>query len=212
MHSSSPPFVLHALPIFDMIILLKTITQTAKTLMEGRYKIPRGRRKGVGDGWNWLSFVSNFCNSWFGYQPMQFVCISSWSPWNSLAALQIEHGEDTVKPPRLWRRCGASLTVMEAGSIEILWPQELHDLPQNHSPPPSKFFTDLFPYFYAWVIWKLPITSQVSSYSVFYWVFGLFPSSSILEKRKHDVSETGSVSVLRWRSEDTYLVWLLRKS
>jgi hypothetical protein len=29
-----------------------------------------------------------------------------------------------------------------------------------------------------------------------YWVFGLFPSSSILENRKHDVSETGSVSVL----------------
>jgi hypothetical protein len=30
-----------------------------------------------------------------------------------------------------------------------------------------------------------------------YWVFGLFPSSGILGPRKHDVSETGSVSVLR---------------
>jgi hypothetical protein len=30
-----------------------------------------------------------------------------------------------------------------------------------------------------------------------YWVFGLFASSGILENRKHDVSETGSVSVLR---------------
>jgi hypothetical protein len=30
-----------------------------------------------------------------------------------------------------------------------------------------------------------------------YWVFGLFPSSGILENRKHDVSETGSVLVLR---------------
>jgi hypothetical protein len=30
-----------------------------------------------------------------------------------------------------------------------------------------------------------------------YWIFGLFPSSGILENRKHDVSETGSVSVLR---------------
>jgi hypothetical protein len=30
-----------------------------------------------------------------------------------------------------------------------------------------------------------------------YWVLGLFPSSGILETRKHDVSETGSVSVLR---------------
>jgi hypothetical protein len=27
-----------------------------------------------------------------------------------------------------------------------------------------------------------------------YWVFGLCPSSGILETRKHDVSETGSVS------------------
>jgi hypothetical protein len=30
-----------------------------------------------------------------------------------------------------------------------------------------------------------------------YWVFGLFPTSGILGIRKHDVSETGSVSVLR---------------
>jgi hypothetical protein len=30
-----------------------------------------------------------------------------------------------------------------------------------------------------------------------YWVFGLFPSYGILGNRKHDVSETGSVSVLR---------------
>jgi hypothetical protein len=30
-----------------------------------------------------------------------------------------------------------------------------------------------------------------------YWVFGLFPSSGVLENRKHDVSETESVSVLR---------------
>jgi hypothetical protein len=29
------------------------------------------------------------------------------------------------------------------------------------------------------------------------WVFGLFPSFGILENREHDVSETGSVSVLR---------------
>jgi hypothetical protein len=31
-----------------------------------------------------------------------------------------------------------------------------------------------------------------------YWVFGLCPSIGILETRKHNVSETGSVSVLRW--------------
>jgi hypothetical protein len=29
-----------------------------------------------------------------------------------------------------------------------------------------------------------------------YWAFGLFQSSSILENREHDISETGSVSVL----------------
>jgi hypothetical protein len=39
---------------------------------------------------------------------------------------------------------------------------------------------------------------------------GLFPSSCI-PKKKHDVSETGSVSVLRWRwGEDTYSVEPLR--
>jgi hypothetical protein len=30
-----------------------------------------------------------------------------------------------------------------------------------------------------------------------YWVFGLCPSSGILKYREHNVSETGSVSVLR---------------
>jgi hypothetical protein len=35
------------------------------------------------------------------------------------------------------------------------------------------------------------------------WVFGLFLSFGILQNRKHDVSETRSVSVLRW-GEDTY--------
>jgi hypothetical protein len=36
-----------------------------------------------------------------------------------------------------------------------------------------------------------------------YWVFGLFPSSYILENRKHNVSETGSASVLKRRVEKT---------
>jgi hypothetical protein len=36
-----------------------------------------------------------------------------------------------------------------------------------------------------------------------YWVFRLFPSTGILETRKQDVSETGSVSVLKWREEKT---------
>jgi hypothetical protein len=31
-----------------------------------------------------------------------------------------------------------------------------------------------------------------------YWVFGICPYSGILKYRKHNVSETGSVSILRW--------------
>jgi hypothetical protein len=42
--------------------------------------------------------------------------------------------------------------------------------------------------------------------------FGLWPSSGILETRKQNVSETVSVSVLRWGAEDSYSVGSLRKS
>jgi hypothetical protein len=45
-----------------------------------------------------------------------------------------------------------------------------------------------------------------------YWGFGLFPSSGILRNRKHDVSETGSVSVLRCEEEDTYSVGSFRQT
>jgi hypothetical protein len=45
-----------------------------------------------------------------------------------------------------------------------------------------------------------------------YWVFGHCPSSGILETRKHNVSETASVSVLKWEVEDTYSVAFLRNS
>jgi hypothetical protein len=37
------------------------------------------------------------------------------------------------------------------------------------------------------------------------WVYGPRPSSAILNTRKHDVSESGSVIVLKWRG-DTYSV------
>jgi hypothetical protein len=48
-----------------------------------------------------------------------------------------------------------------------------------------------------------------------YWVFGLCPSSGVLETIKHNVSETGSVSVFKCvcgGGEDTYSVGSLRKS
>jgi hypothetical protein len=43
-----------------------------------------------------------------------------------------------------------------------------------------------------------------------YWVFALCPSSVILRTREYNVSETESVSVLRWGG--TYSVGSLRKS
>jgi hypothetical protein len=46
-----------------------------------------------------------------------------------------------------------------------------------------------------------------------YWGFGLYPSSSILETIKHNVLDTGSISVLRCRrGGDTYFIGFLRKS
>jgi hypothetical protein len=42
------------------------------------------------------------------------------------------------------------------------------------------------------------------------WLFGLCPSSDIVDTRKHNVSETGSVSVLRWGGGGTYIVGSLR--
>jgi hypothetical protein len=38
-----------------------------------------------------------------------------------------------------------------------------------------------------------------------YWVFGLFPLSSILETRKHNISESGPVSILWWGGTATQL-------
>jgi hypothetical protein len=45
-----------------------------------------------------------------------------------------------------------------------------------------------------------------------YWVSALGPSSRILITRKHNVSETGSVSVLRWGEADIYSVGFHGKS
>jgi hypothetical protein len=48
-----------------------------------------------------------------------------------------------------------------------------------------------------------------------YWAFGLYPSSWLLknkQSKKHDVSETGSVSVLRWGKNPTLLGPLERAS
>jgi hypothetical protein len=51
-------------------------------------------------------------------------------------------------------------------------------------------------------------TRSLSSKQSFqnYWVFGLFPSSGILESRKHNVLETGSISILRWGGKTPILL------
>jgi hypothetical protein len=46
-----------------------------------------------------------------------------------------------------------------------------------------------------------------------YWVFGLCPPSGILEDtEEHNLSETGSVSILSWGVGVTYSVGSVRKS
>jgi hypothetical protein len=45
-----------------------------------------------------------------------------------------------------------------------------------------------------------------------YWISGLCPSSEILNSRKHNVSETGSVSVLRRGEGDTFSVESFRRA
>jgi hypothetical protein len=52
--------------------------------------------------------------------------------------------------------------------------------------------------------WSKNITKQRQCSELLgFFFFWTFPSSVILETRKHDVSETGSVSVLRWKREKT---------
>jgi hypothetical protein len=56
----------------------------------------------------------------------------------------------------------------------------------------------------ACVVWNTkPNSSFETKYKKDYWDSGLYPSSSILKKakklKKHDVSEAGSATVLRWR-------------
>jgi hypothetical protein len=52
------------------------------------------------------------------------------------------------------------------------------------------------------VLWNTKKTAQN------YWVFGLCPSSSVVETRKHNISETGSVSVLRCGQGRHLLCWV----
>jgi hypothetical protein len=53
----------------------------------------------------------------------------------------------------------------------------------------------------------LNIWSKLLGCAQDYCDFGLSLSSGILEKRKHDVSETGCVSVLRWVGEKKLWLW-----
>jgi hypothetical protein len=51
----------------------------------------------------------------------------------------------------------------------------------------------------------IKVKLQTNNRSQNYWGFGLCPSSGILETRKHNVSETGSVSVLRCEKTPTLM-------
>jgi hypothetical protein len=55
--------------------------------------------------------------------------------------------------------------------------------------------------FSSWWVWNL---AEAMTIIQNYWGFRLCPLSGILETRKHNVLETGSVSVLRWGGEDTW--------
>jgi hypothetical protein len=71
----------------------------------------------------------------------------------------------------------------------------LYPISQNSSEPPmtisnaTRIRNDQWNPFYRMVI---------KNFGQKYWVLILCPSSAILETRKHNVSETGSVSILRW--------------
>jgi hypothetical protein len=58
-------------------------------------------------------------------------------------------------------------------------------------PLPMKFYTQNICMYSIYLF-----QYNIIRYTQNYWVFGLCPSSVILETRKHNVSETGSVSVL----------------
>jgi hypothetical protein len=96
-----------------------------------------------------------------------------------------------------------------------------------HNNQSLKFRKERFP-FLAIILWRfVTITDSlcqcyviIASYLRYirqaynlqnYWVFGFFPSSGILENGKH-ISETGSVSVLRWGGEDTYSLGSLQRA
>jgi hypothetical protein len=59
------------------------------------------------------------------------------------------------------------------------------------------------------IIWSVLMTAYNTQN---YWVSGLCPLCGILNNRKHNVSETGSVSVFRWGKGENYSVGAVRKS
>jgi hypothetical protein len=65
-------------------------------------------------------------------------------------------------------------------------------------------------HFYCICMECISVWTSVSWTLIFqnYWGFGLCPLSSILETRKYEVSENGSVSILRWRGGRHLLCWV----
>jgi hypothetical protein len=67
---------------------------------------------------------------------------------------------------------------------------------------------EIFNYSVRWIWRTLTMVYNTQNH----WVSGLCPSFRILNARKHNVSETGSVSVFRGGERDIYSVGFLRKS
>jgi hypothetical protein len=73
----------------------------------------------------------------------------------------------------------------------------------------SKKFTDTFTSLKSWkLVCTFSYYKKQEEKKDIYWVFGLCPSSGILEAGKHDVLETGSVSVLSWGGGRHLLCWV----
>jgi hypothetical protein len=58
--------------------------------------------------------------------------------------------------------------------------------------------------------WRAPVNMVMYRY-LDYWAFGLCPSSGILKRKEHGISETGSVSVFRQERETPTLLGPLER-
>jgi hypothetical protein len=137
-----------------------------------------------------------------GFQSDEYTkCLMSWLlDWLSISVF-VEIIVDIV----YLRRCPAvHIVIPVADSVQLIeqsaiGTEEAELLARVQTPMPDLKIEQF-------QLWK--ILTMVYNFQN-YWVSGLCPSSGILNARKHNFSESGSVSVLR--GGDTYSVGFLRK-